>query len=93
MWSLEPTKTFAQDYEITQFFLALQLFVYYGTPDVLVNVVAAYHHLDGERSVQHYMSRKVQISPTCVPGVWLEGPKFSKIRTSKLYSKRKFDIT
>ena len=37
--------------EITRFFLTRQLFVYYGVPDVAVNMVAAYHRLDGERIV------------------------------------------
>ena len=42
--NLEPTKTFDQDYKIiiTRFFLAWQLFIYYGTRDVPVNMVAVY---------------------------------------------------
>ena len=47
---IEPRKFFL---EITRFFLTRQLFVYYGAPDVPVNMVASYHHLDGERSMQH----------------------------------------
>ena len=47
---LEHIIIFAQDGKIFWFFLARQ-HVYYGAPDVPVNVVAAYHHLDGERSM------------------------------------------
>ena len=39
---IEATKIFPQDYEITRFFLTQQLFVHYSTPDVPVNMVAAY---------------------------------------------------
>ena len=34
-------------------FFPQQLFTYYGAPDVPVNMVALYHRLDGERSMQH----------------------------------------
>ena len=45
VWKLEPTKVFITKYEITQFFLARQCFLYYGAPDVPVNMVhvAVYH--------------------------------------------------
>ena len=39
--------------ENTQFFIAWQLVTYYDAPDVPVNMVAAYHCLDGERSMHH----------------------------------------
>ena len=48
-----PTKNFDQDYNIAQFFLTEQLFIWYGAPDVPVSMVAAYHRVDGERSVHH----------------------------------------
>ena len=51
--------------EITQL-----LFIYNGTPDVPVNKVVTYRRFNGERSTRH--DTKVWISPTCVPGVWLE---------------------
>ena len=50
---LEPTEIFDRDYDITRFFLAWQLFVYYVAPDVPVNMTAAYHGLDGKRSMHH----------------------------------------
>ena len=50
---LEPTKNFAQDYNITKFFLGRKLFVYYVAPDVHVNMVAVHHGLDGERSMHN----------------------------------------
>ena len=50
---LGPTKNFARDYEITRFFLAQQLLVNYSDPDVPVNMVGAYHLLDGKRSMYH----------------------------------------
>ena len=36
--TLEPTKVFARVYEITQFYIAWQLFIYFGAPDVPVNM-------------------------------------------------------
>ena len=53
---LEPIKIFTGDYNITQFFFKQQLFVYYGTPDVPVYMVASYHRLDGEKTCN--ISRK-----------------------------------
>ena len=53
VWKLEHANFFARDYKITWFFLARQLFVYYGAPDAPVNMVAVYHHLDGERNMNH----------------------------------------
>ena len=50
---LELTKIFVWEYEITRFYLARQLFVDYGAQDVPINIVAAYHRLDGERSMHH----------------------------------------
>ena len=48
MRKLGLTKYFARDYEVTQFFLTRQLFVYsvyYGVPDVPANIIAMYHRL------------------------------------------------
>ena len=48
---LEPTKSSVRDNATIRFFLVRQLFVYYDAPDVLVNMVGAYHCLDGERTM------------------------------------------
>ena len=53
VWKLESPKIFSQDYKNTWFFLAQQLFIYFGAPDFPVNMVATYHRLDGGRSMQH----------------------------------------
>ena len=53
MQKLGPMRIFSRDYKSTRFFLAQQLFVYYGASDVPVNMVAAYHRLDGRRSMHH----------------------------------------
>ena len=62
--------------EITWFFLVRGLFVHYGAPEVPVNVVAAYHRLDGERSMHHESKtdEKFEIAERVFQGVWLEGP-------------------
>ena len=39
--------------KITQFFLTWQLFIYYISSDAAVNMVAAYHCLNCERSMRH----------------------------------------
>ena len=88
---LEPTKIFAQDYDITRLFLAWQLFVYYIAPDVSGNMVATYHHLDGERSMHHESNSSNQPN-VCPRGCGLKNQGNSKIRTSKFYSNRKFEI-
>ena len=50
---LEPTKIL-RDYEISRFFFTQQIFMFHGAPDVdLVNILASYHRLDGERNMQH----------------------------------------
>ena len=73
MQNLEPTKLLA---EITQFFLVCQRFIHYGTPEVPVNMVPAYHHFDSERSM--IMSRKCELAQHVSQRVWLEGPRNSK---------------
>ena len=52
---LEPTKIFAWDDETTRFFLVRELFIYYGAPDVPVNMVGAYHCLDDERNMHRWL--------------------------------------
>ena len=71
MRKLERTKSFAQDDKTTRFFLVRELFIYYGTPDVPVNMVAAYHRLNGERS-KHRVSKSSNLL-SVLQGVWLEG--------------------
>ena len=47
---LELAKLFTQDYPILSH---TSSFVCYAAPDVTVSMVASYHCLDGERSMQH----------------------------------------
>ena len=76
--------------EITQFFLTRWLFVCNSTPYVPVNMVAAYHRLNGERSMCH--DSKVQISITRVSGGVAWSNWKSQNLTSKFYSNRKLEF-
>ena len=82
-------ENFSRDDETTRFFLLRQLFIYYGTPDVFVNMVGAYHCLDGERSMHCQCSNSLNV---CSRGCSLKDIKSAKITTSKFYSNRKFAI-
>ena len=81
---LEPMKIFTRDYDITQFFLARQLFVYYVFLDVPVNIVAAYHRHDGERSM-HHESNSSSWPNVCPKGCGLKDQKDLQIRASKFF--------
>ena len=86
---LEPPKIFARDDKTTQFFLVRQLFAYDGAPHVPVNMVGAYHRLDGERSMHAPSVEKFKLAQRVSQGC---GLKDIKIRSSKFYSKGKLEI-
>ena len=75
---LKRLKMFTWDYEITQFFLTWQIFVYHGAPDAPVN--CKYGSLISSP----------WFSPTCVPGgvAW----RTRKIWTLRFYFNGQFEI-
>ena len=51
-WKLERMKNFGQEYDYP-ILSCTGTFCSYGAPEVPVNVAAAYHRPDGERSMHH----------------------------------------
>ena len=71
---ITPKKIYVWYYGITWFFIVQQLFVYYGTPDVPVNMVAVYHHLGWWKKHAPWVERFELAQSVPPQGVWLEGP-------------------
>ena len=88
---LKHTKLLAGDCNITRFFLAGQLFVYYGAPHVHVNLVATYRHVDGKRSM-HHESKGSNEPNVCARGCGFKDLENSKIRISIVYSNKKLKL-
>ena len=85
MWKVEPTKIFFWDYEITQFLLTQQLFVYYGAPDIPVSITLM-------MKKHATWVKRVELAHVSRGMCGLKNMENSKIRTLKFYSNGKFEI-
>ena len=88
---LEPMKILARDYPILSHTAMFRLLWHSRCPCKYGSRVSLPWWWKDART----MIRKLRISPTCVPGVWLEGHgkfKSSKIRTLKFNSDGNFEI-